>query len=196
MALEEQVRDAQSRLDAVPGRLNGLLRRAARPEVVSFSAPDDLASAERDLLLWVGESRGEVSFAAGEGPDLGGLRAEIAEATRRLTRLLTHVAWVETRAGGRLLGQTVVGWTGTTRTLSSAGAAREPALLHQRNVHLALASRLGLLRTLVMVGRGAAILLSATSGLGAVASLPAAWKFVQQVLEEVRTRPEAGSLGG
>ncbi len=199
-ALETQIHRAQGRLDAVPGRLDDLLRRALPPDSgVSFSAAaasgpaGELADAERDLLLSTGLMPGEVSFTAGEGPgiDLAGLRAELAGATRRLSRFLTHVAWVETRTGGRLVGQTVVSWTGKTRTVRSTATDREQGALHQRNVAVALASRLGLLRTMVVVAQGAAkvsVLLSAAGGVGAVAALPVAWRFVQQVLAEIETR--------
>lgn len=191
LALAEQARQARRRLDTVPGRLDALLRRGLpRPAEPSFSTAvsGGLPDAERNLLHWTAPTRGEVSFAAGERPDLGRLHDEIEDAIKRVTRLVTHVAWVETRAGGRLLGQTVVGWTGATRTLRSADATCEQTLLHQRNVTVALASRLGLLRMMVVVGQGAALLLSATSGVGAAAALPAVWRFVRQVLEEVKTR--------
>ncbi len=140
-------------------------------------------------MLRMGEMHGETSFAAGGGPrvDPRRLSGEIAGATRRLSRLLTHVAWVETRTGGRLLGQTVVGWTGKTRTVWNLVEDREARTLHQRNVAVALASRLGLLRTMTVVAQGAAkvsMLLAASGGIGAVAALPLAWRFVQQVLAE------------
>ncbi len=169
-ALEAQTRQVQSRLDAVPGRLDDLLRRTA-------SGPD-----------------AEVSFSAtavsGPGEDLAEAERDLTAATRRLSRLLTHVAWVETRAGGQLLGQTVVGWSGKMRTAWNATADPEWRTLHQRNVAVALASRLGLLRTMVVVAHGAATLsmLLSTGGIGAATALPAAWRFVQQVLAEVKTR--------
>ena len=84
------------------------------------------------------------------------------------------------------MGETIVGWTGDTRTVWGAGAAPARLAWHTRSMALALASRAMLLRTFFLVTQDAAKLsvLLAVPG-GAVLALPVAWKFVYQVLAEV-----------
>jgi hypothetical protein len=59
--------------------------------------------------------------------------------------------------------------------------------LHHQSVHLALGSRLALIRLLTIVGAGATKLALRLTIPGAqLLVLPAAWKFVRDVLEELR----------
>jgi hypothetical protein len=59
--------------------------------------------------------------------------------------------------------------------------------LHHRAVHLALASRVALMRMVTVVGTGAAGLALRLTVPGAqLLVLPAAWRFVQDVLREWR----------
>ncbi len=186
-ALEGEVRQAREQLGEVPNRLDQLLLHAAsRPQdAVSFSgspaAGASLPDPERDLLLWAGRS--EVSFAAAPTLDLSRARGELEAALKRLSLMLSHMARVETWAQGRLVGRTTVGWSGKTHTVSTADP--EQGALHQRNVSLAVTSRLAFLRTLVMVQQAAvkiSMLLSSAGGVGAIAALPVAWRYVNRVL--------------
>ncbi len=131
-------------------------------------------------------AQSEVSFAATPTLDLGRARDELERALRRLAAMLIHLAQVETLARGRLVGRTAVGWSGRTRTVVAAGLTPKKRDLHRRNVSLAVASRLALLRTLVTVQQIAAKLsmLSVTGGISAVAALPMAWRYVRKILAE------------
>lgn len=197
--LENQIRQAQEHLGGIPDRLDRHLRRAA-PEAggeVSFSASTvsgvTLPEPERDLLQSCfcassarSSGQSEVSFAAAPSLDLGRARDELERALKRLAGMLVHMAWVETLARGRLVGRTTVGWSGRTRAAVAAGLTLKAGDLHQRNVSLAVASRLALLRTVVTVQQVATqlSLLSVTGGISATAALPMAWRYVQRFLAE------------
>ena len=57
--------------------------------------------------------------------------------------------------------------------------------LHQHSVHLALASRLAMMHMISVVGTGAiGLAIKLTVPGGPLLVLPAAWKFVQDVLKE------------
>jgi hypothetical protein len=84
-----------------------------------------------------------------------------------------------------LLGQTTVSWSGDVNTVWRVGLSPEDVKLHQRTLALALQSRDTLLQILVMATQFAVKLsvLLAMPG-GAILALPAAWKFINQVLAE------------
>lgn len=205
-ALETQARGAQSQLSRVPTRLDRLVQQTTSSSVagVSFGASPitesgsdrALPQPEADLLRLVSQTRGEqVSYGLGQMPavDLGQIGDQFRHALSRFFQLLTHLAWVETQLQGQLLGQTVVSWTGQTGTVWAAGLVPDQRALHQRNYALALASRLTLLRTMVIATQGAAkigVLLGMSGGVGAVAALPVAWRYVSQILAEIQRYQE------
>jgi hypothetical protein len=62
-------------------------------------------------------------------------------------------------------------------------------VLHHEAVQLALGSRLALVRLLIVVGTGAATLALRLTVPGAqLLVLPAVWKFVRDVMQELRGR--------
>jgi hypothetical protein len=154
---------------------------------------------EADLLHLASQLQGErVSYGLGQmlGVDLGQIGDQFRQSLRRFFQLLTHLAWVETQLQGQLLGQTTVSWTGQTRTVWAAGLVPGQQALHQRNYALAMASRLTLLRTMVIATQGAAkigVLLGMSGGVGAVAALPVAWRYVSQILAEVQRYQEVAT---
>jgi hypothetical protein len=192
-----ELQASQEALDNVPDRIESLVNRSqaeARGEV-SFAA-ESLPAAEAELLRMLGAAgqiavRGEqpgVSF--GLGQDLG---AELRKATegfqqftQRISRLIAHFAWVETQVAGHLLARTVVGWTGDMNTLWEQYLQPEQIDLHRRSLDLAITSRAAMLQTFIVTTQGAAklsILLAAPGG--AILALPAAWKYVNQILAEL-----------
>jgi hypothetical protein len=195
--VEIQLQASQEALGSVPDRIEQLVNRSqaeARGEV-SFAA-EPLPPAETELLRLLGAAgqtavRGEqpeVSF--GLGQDLG---AELRKATegfqqftQKISHLIAHFAWVETQVTGHLLARTVVGWTGDMDTLWEEYLRPEQIDLHRRSLDLAITSRAAVLRTFIVTTQGAAKLsvLLATPG-GAILALPAAWKYVNQILAEL-----------
>lgn len=164
---------------------------ARQPGGVSFQI-GDLPQPEQELLDWLNETGNRsVSFGIGEtiGAKLGVVSPEFQSFLERLTDVVVHYARVETNVGGKSLGQTVVSWTGDMHTAWRAELTAEQVALHRRTLALALTSRTEYLRLLTLAARGAVMLatlpaLAATPG-AALIALPAAWKFIQQVIAEL-----------
>lgn len=172
-----------------------------------------LAEAERRLSRVAAGGEG-VSFAVG-GPEAELQRALLAmeepaayapdwrvDADRRklfqrwrafldeVRAFVSRYAQVETEMAGALIGRTTVGWTGDFEVLLGPGATEEEMALHRESVRLALQSRIALIRLLTVVGTGAAKLALRLTVPGAqLLVLPAAWKFVRDVLHELREWP-------
>jgi hypothetical protein len=157
-----------------------------------------VSSAEAELLatvqqisaapLTVGEATEKgISFGLTErlGIDLGPVNAQFQAFADRLQRTLAHLAWVETRQEGKLIGQTVVGWSGDCDTLWDQAATDEQMALHRRSLEAALQSRITLLNTFTMAVQGAVKLSVALSTpAGVVLALPTVWKFIHQILAD------------
>jgi hypothetical protein len=199
-AAEEELRAAEAALrrqeDAVAGAPARLRALVARGRAASFSTAAPPAPEARVLAL-MDETPRAASFSASWAADDG----DLAAAQERFQAFIQQVqdavgnfAVVETRRGQALIARTAVNWTGDMRSLVGAGLSAEEEGLHRRSVNLALRSRAALLRTFAAVMRGAAIVaLMASSPLGAARALPAAWRFVDDLLREERTRRQAAS---
>ena len=196
---EAQVQASDAALAVMPQKFDQLLqaRRSAQAGGLAFAAVEApaLSGPEKDLWRWLDEAQGRpeaapVSFGAGAeaapGLNWDEAKRQFDSGMERLQRLIANAAWVETRVQGELLGQTVVDWTGDSRTAWGTDLAPARLALHKRSLALALASRVTLLRVFFIVTQNAVKLsvLLAVPG-GAVWALPVAWKFVNQVLAEV-----------
>ena len=195
---EEQVEAARLALEAVPGQLDDFVRRAGYGAAgpVSFGpAPGRAFSPlEQELLGWVAAADPlQVSFGVpgSTTAELQQAGRQIRQAVERLLQLLLHLAWVETQIQGELVARTVVGWSGDQGTAWGMGWAGEVFTLHRRSLRLALAARLAMVRTLIVVTQGAVKLsaLIAAPG-GALLAMPVAWKYVNQVLAELKNYAE------
>jgi hypothetical protein len=207
---EAQLRASEAGLAAVPQKLDQLLklRQSARTGSVAFATAEApaLSGPEMELWRWLDEVQGRpgpegapVSFAAEAAPgfDWEEAKRQCDSGIERLQQLISHAAWVETRLQGELLAQTVVSWTGDTRTVWGQGAAPPRLAWHRRSLALALASRATLLRVFFIVTQNTVKLsvLLAVPG-GAVLALPVAWKFVNQVLAEVGQHQQLSNSQG
>jgi hypothetical protein len=194
---EQELAQSRAALADVPDRLDALVARLEAGEGLSF----DVSTArdadkilfqdpEIELLGWIdGLDTERVSFGLGEL-----VPEEMVDASQQfrgviagLSRMLLHLAWVETHQKGHLLARTVVNWSGDMDTAWGWGITREQFEYHHRSLALALASRITLLNTLSITTRAAVKLsvLIATPGASLLA-LPAAWKYVNQILAQVR----------
>jgi hypothetical protein len=202
---QAQAEAAQSRLQELPARIDflaqqvkaGTMTAALQEKDVSagasFAVPEavpGLTSADTDLLnaladLSAGQEKGLVSFGLAES--LGGGWDKVQEQFQafadRFQRMFVYLAWVESRQEGRLLGQTVVGWSGDCHTVWGAAVTQEQMALHFQSLQTALLSRINLLSTLTIAVQGAVKLsaLLATPG-GAILALPVVWKYVRQLM--------------
>jgi len=185
LAAADAALDQQERaLEAAIARMERSARGGA-----SFAAGQP--APERELQLVLEELRrppGAASFSVGtEAGRLEEAQAQFRAFAAQVGETLRNYAIVETRVETALVGRTSVGWTGSMRSLVVAGISAEQRELHRRTLGLALRSRAALLRTFGTVTRGAAIVATAISSpAGPVLALPAAWRFVNQLLEDIR----------
>ncbi len=155
-------------------------------EGVSFAAP---TRPEADLMIALNTLQPSVSFGL-FGKEAIGEQLENLEQWRlfldQVRNMVSRYARVETGMAGTLVGHTAVGWTGDFNTIWTPGVAPASMRLHHQSVHLALASRLALIRMVAIVAMGAtglALTLSVPGG--QLMALPAVWKFVRDVLKEI-----------
>jgi hypothetical protein len=105
--------------------------------------------------------------------------------------LVRPVARVETLMGGRLVGLTAIDWSGDHRTIWMEDSVPDQMEAHLATVRLALASRQVLLRLFGVVVTGAVgIAVKAHIPGGQILLLPAVYRFVRDVLQELKRLPE------
>lgn len=185
-AAAASLRAQEQALDQAARRMG----RAARGGA-SFSSAG-APSPEQEMLAVLYDARPEDEGASfGIGDSIKGAMEEAQEQFQTFVNqvfdTVANFAVVETRVGGVLIGRTSVGWGGDTRTLMAAGVTADQALLHRRTLALALRSRAALLRSLAVITRGAGIVATAVSSpAGPLLALPAAWKFVDQLIKETK----------
>jgi hypothetical protein len=99
--------------------------------------------------------------------------------------MLTQFANVETSVQGRIIGRTIVSWSGKFDTSWHPSRGRNDSHLHQRSLEAALASRRLLLNLLIVSTQSATKLsvLLAVPG-GPIMVLPAIWKYVKRMIDE------------
>jgi hypothetical protein len=188
----------QSRLEELPAQLNKL---AIQASAAGASAKDasvagasfavlEAEDPEAELLTALAQisstpAKGAISFGLAErlGEGWEQVNKQFQAFADRLQRTLAHLAWVETRQEGRLIGQTVVGWSGDCDTVWGAAVTPEQMGLHRRSLETALQSRITMLHTFTTAVQGAvklSVLLSTPGGV--ILALPTVWKYVNQVL--------------
>ena len=194
---EARLRESRQALATAADRLQACTQ--AQRMGVAFGvgpAAPALPQPEAELLVWLqGREAGRRPVSFGLGDEVTSEWERVTEQVQRfverLLQLVAHYAWVETHLPERLVGRTAVSWTGDAHTVWSEPISAAHAALHQRALAVALASRDTLLRTFALAARGALTLsiLLGTPG-GAVLALPAAWRFINQVLAEVGHPPD------
>jgi hypothetical protein len=182
-------------------RVESELAQLARPESISFSVADPLAVEKSVLLAAVDRlPASTVSYAILRGAD-----PEEQETVRQwdafvaeMRRIVTHYAHIHTTIAGSDVGLTNVSWAGDFATHWVTGVQRTAMPLHIQSVQMALDSRLALLRVASVVAAGAVGLAVKAVVPGAqVLLLPAVWRFVRDVLQELRRSwPALQNLAG
>jgi hypothetical protein len=154
-----------------------------------------------DAALWRGIALARAtatvaSIPQSQGAELGGLVERGQDLLRRLRRLLTHLAWVETERSGTIIGITQVDWHGDFETTWGPDLTDESMALHLKAVRLALASRLALLRLMaVVVGGALALVARASVPGGQILLIPVVYGYVRDILEaweRIRDAVETG----
>jgi hypothetical protein len=104
-----------------------------------------------------------------------------------LRQSLAHMAFIQTRSGGRVLGATRVAWLGDVKTNWMPGLSMERAALHRMSVSLALGTRRTWIRLgMLVTGSAARLGAVASSGIGLVTALPMAYRTITQLVQEIR----------
>lgn len=174
----------EAALAAAPGRITALAGGAASFGGPGLPAPEQGLLAALDALR-VGPGAASFSAGGGEAPAWAAAEERLRAFVAGAQAAMSNLAVVETRVAGALVARTSVSWTGDVRSLLPAASPGLHAGLHRRTLGLALRSRAALLRTFGTVMRGAAIVAAmAGSPAGAVLALPAAWRFVEELLAE------------
>ena len=192
--MEAQIQAAQEALASAPERLDAFVGRMQSGQEAEFALeaarPAEAGAtraAEAELLVWLETVQpGEVSFEAAvsrEG-ELEETVSQFRQALDVLTGQILHLAKVETRQDGELIANSLVSWKGDLDTSWRERISPEEQDLHQRSLHLAVISRLAMLKMVVTTAQGAAKIaaLIATPG-GAILALPAAWKYLQKLIQ-------------
>ncbi|MBA4379258.1 MAG: hypothetical protein C0393_00955 [Anaerolinea sp.] len=195
---EAQMAASQQALEQLPDRLDDFAKRS-QPRAdggVSFDAASySVAQGTPEAgLLGVMDSyraleTGQVSFGVGElaGEAWEQAKVQFQDFMEQINREALHFAWVETIVDGNLVARTTVDWGGDSETVWSEDITPDQMGLHGRTLNLAAASRNLKLRMFTTITTGAAkIAVLLATPAGAVMALPAAYKYVNQILSEVR----------
>jgi hypothetical protein len=185
-AQNQTLQRSESDLFSAERRLAQLGLYGAEEAGVAFAA---LPAPEAELLATLSSIESPISFEA-PGPEEKARRETSSQwrvFVEQVRRMISHYARIETEMGGTFIGSTAVGWTGDFDTVWGVDVAPDSMGLHHQSVQLALGSRLALVRLLTIVGTGATKLALRLTVPGAqLLVLPATWKFVRDVLEELR----------
>jgi len=189
---ESQVEAAQRALDVAVDRLQTFIH--TQTAALSFDATSPAAAlgepeAETLALLNEIQTGGPaVSFGLGEkiGAGLDTVARQFQEFVDALLHNAVNYAWVETRIEGQLVCRTSISWSGDAKSLWLTTVDPETLALHQRVLSIAVASRNTFIKTFSVAAQGAVKLMTLLSVPGgAVLALPAAWRFISQVLAEI-----------
>jgi hypothetical protein len=190
-ALRGHVDAATDALPSASGRLLGTIGEAGSG--ASFGPAGTTAApkpAERELLAWLDECStvdGRVAFGGPEAPGwLARAERELADLLERLRSWVAPTAVVRSTSGDSAVALTAHGWSGRTVTVAAARASRPELRLHDDLFELVAASRRIVVQIVGLTVEGAVRIGSrlALPG-GPLLALPAAWRFVHRVLDEV-----------
>jgi hypothetical protein len=183
--------------------INRDLTHIGRTEAVSFSTSDPLLAQKTELLETLDAFQSPVSYGLfsrkdekKESEDRESHQQWLAF-VERVQRTVANYARIETSLAGQDIGQTAVGWTGDFNTTWEPNVTIGMMRTHRQSVHLALGARIALIRIVSVVATGAAgLAIKASIPGGQVLLLPAIWKFVRDVLAELRQSwPKLEHLG-
>ena len=183
--------------------VNRDLIHIGRTEAVSFSTSDPLLAQKSELLATLDAFQSPVSYGLfsrkdkKKGSEDHESHQQWLAFVERVQQTVAHYARIETALAGRDVGRTAVGWTGDFATTWEPNVTIEMMRTHRQSVHLALDSRIALIRIVSIVATGAAgLAVKAAIPGGQVLLLPAIWRFVRDVLAELRQSwPKLEHLG-
>lgn len=188
---EAQLQQMQQALPQVSTRLEAVVQQEASGSAFTVSSIENTPIAEAELLRMLRELEyPSVSFGLGERitDNLKSIAQHFQAFIEHVLKVVHQYALIETHMGEQLLGKTFVSWNGNLSTVWPAHPAPIHVVIHMKMVELVLATRLQLIRIVVLVLRGASLLsLLLSSPLGPVLALPGIWNFINLVLAEYRS---------
>jgi hypothetical protein len=211
---EHSIAATHAVLDDLPHRLEQILAEmqasddlaaptgAASPPIVPPQLPAAesnlqaaLAGADLPPLLewpsWSTEAPRSDAAAAPPGEDPG----RLAQALERIVDLARGRARIETRLEGALVAHSITTLSGDTELWIAPRLSSSSARLHARSVAAAVRTRHAWARILTLVVRGCGRLIALGLPAGGLAALPIVWRFVRDVLREIRDWRTAPLLG-
>lgn len=155
--------------------------RAAEARLIAALA-GDTAALELERLAWSTEP---ATASAEPAP------GRLAQLLDRVADLARGRARIETRLEGALVAQSITTLSGDTELWIAPRLSPAGARLHARSVAVAVRTRYAWARVLTLTVRGAGRL--AVLGLpgGAISAVPLVWRFIRDVLRELRRRDAA-----
>jgi len=145
----------------------------------------DGGALETDLLAWSTAPAPARDASAEPGP------GRLASALERIADLARGRSRIETRVEGALVAHSLTTLSGDTELWIAPRLSLTGARLHARSVAVAVRTRHAWARILTLVVRGAARLAALGLPAGAISALPVVWRFVRDVLRELRHRDAA-----
>lgn len=135
-------------------------------------------------------SAASLSWSSGAPDDEPGRLAQlldrVADLARGRARIATHIE-------GALVAHSVTTLSGDTELWLASRLSLGEARLHARSVAIAVRTRNAWLRILTLLARAASRLVALGLPAGGVAALPVLWRFVRDVLAEIRARRPAAA---
>lgn len=198
---ESSLSASLERLDSVSASIDSLIQRVQATQQINFAAGVEggltqvrtagLSEAELELLnALTGLSTSPLQPSYGLGISPAGVwneaRGQFQAFLNQIQRMVGYAAWVETSIEGRWVGRTIVGWSGDQRTAWQERVEVEQFSLHRQSLDQAVRSRTAIIRMLAITTQTAvkiSTLISVPGG--ALLALPAAWRYVQQMLEQI-----------
>jgi hypothetical protein len=189
---EQQLLESEKGIEGALARVDTLVIQLANQDLGELSYQlAEVPNAEKELIDTLHFA---LAGAAGTSYDISDpSKTKWQEANKlfessigRLNRLFNQYAAVETSIQGRLIGHTVVSWSGKYFTSWQIDADPNSLSLHQRSLKVAMASR-RLFLTMFSVSAMSAARLSALLAIpgGALLTIPAIWKFVARIVSEI-----------
>jgi hypothetical protein len=154
--------------------------RAAEARLIAALA-GDTAPLELARLSWSAEP---ATPAEQEPGRLAQLLDRVADLARGRSR-------IETRVEGALVAQSITTLTGDTELWIAPRLSLTGARLHARSAAVAVRTRHAWARILTLTVRGAGRLTMLGLPGGAISAVPLVWRFVRDVLRELRRRDAA-----
>jgi hypothetical protein len=160
-------------------------------------APSQLPAAESNLQVALGGAELppllEWPSWSTEPPDANAATAPATEDPGRLAQALERIvdlargrARIETRLEGALVAHSITTLSGDTELWIAPRLSPSSARLHARSVAAAVRTRHAWARILTLVVRGCGRLIALGLPAGGLAALPIVWRFVRDVLREIR----------